>query len=128
MVATFTEMPNRTGQRVPHLRLVVSSPTTVRRATPASTYLRRRVIAVMVGLGVIGGVVQAGGALAGSSPSGRPARPAEPIVHIVQPGESLWSIAAEVAPNRDPREVVDALADARGTTQVEVGEAITWQG
>jgi hypothetical protein len=44
----------------------------------------------------------------------------------VEPGDTLWTIADRLAPDADPREVVDALVAARGTTQVLPGETITW--
>ena len=47
---------------------------------------------------------------------------------VVEPGDTLWSIAAEVAPDADPRAVVDALVAARGTARVLPGETITWLG
>ncbi len=45
-----------------------------------------------------------GGAAAGTRDAGAPV----PVV-VVQPGESLWSIAEQVAPNADPRDVIDAI-------------------
>ena len=44
---------------------------------------------------------------------------------VVEPGDSLWSIVQRVAPGHDPRPIVDAIADARGTSAVEVGETLT---
>lgn len=32
------------------------------------------------------------------------------IVHVVQSGETLWSIAEEHYPDRDPRRVIEAIA------------------
>jgi LysM domain len=45
--------------------------------------------------------------------------------YIVQPGDTLWSIASEIAPDRDPREVVDALREANGGPELEVGDRLT---
>jgi nucleoid-associated protein YgaU len=70
---------------------------------------------------------QAAAALGGS-----PLAPVErrPQVHaeqvVVEPGDTLWSIAKRVAPDRDPREVVDALVQARGTAALLPGETVTW--
>jgi LysM repeat protein len=33
---------------------------------------------------------------------------------VVQPGDSLWTIAHRTAPSADPRAVVDAIAGANG--------------
>jgi hypothetical protein len=41
---------------------------------------------------------------------------------VVQPGDTLWTIATEVAPDRDPRPVVDALRSANGgSATLQVG-------
>ena len=40
-------------------------------------------------------------------------RPSEPVwSHVVQPGETLWQLARQADPQRDPREVVDRLIRA----------------
>lgn len=44
----------------------------------------------------------------------------------VQSGDTLWSIAQKLEPKRDPRETVDKLVKARGTSNIEVGETIQW--
>jgi Tfp pilus assembly protein FimV len=41
-----------------------------------------------------------------------PDRPAPRVHYVVQPGDTLWSIARRVAPGRDPRPVVDAMVEA----------------
>jgi hypothetical protein len=42
----------------------------------------------------------------------------------VQPGDSLWSIAARIAPGDDLRPVVDRLAGAHGPGELRPGETI----
>jgi hypothetical protein len=42
----------------------------------------------------------------------------------VQPGDTLWSIAAQVAPDADRREVVGQLADAAGGSELVPGQRI----
>lgn len=44
----------------------------------------------------------------------------------VKSGDTLWSIARRLEPNRDPREIVDQLVQARGTANVYAGETIEW--
>src|SRR5262245_45555108 len=44
--------------------------------------------------------------------------------YVVQPGDTLWSIATEIAPDRDPRAVVDALREANGGPDLEVGDRL----
>ena len=49
-----------------------------------------------------------------------PERPAPRVTYVVKPGDTLWSIASRVAPDRDPRPVVDGLIktnDVRGGLQ-----------
>jgi LysM repeat protein len=45
---------------------------------------------------------------------------------VVQPGESLWSVAREVAPQADPRETVLRLRELNhlSSDSVEVGQAL----
>jgi Tfp pilus assembly protein FimV len=41
-----------------------------------------------------------------------PERPAPRVSYVVEPGDTLWTIARRVAPDSDPRPVVDALVEA----------------
>ena len=41
-----------------------------------------------------------------------PDQPAPRVTYVVQPGDTLWSIARRVAPGQDPRPVVDRLIEA----------------
>ena len=41
-----------------------------------------------------------------------PDRPAPRVTYVVEPGDTLWSIAHRVAPGQDPRPVVDRLIEA----------------
>lgn len=58
--------------------------------------------AIALSLAIVGG-----GAALASHDTGAPAGSFATVV--VSSGDSLWSIAEEVAPNRDPRDVVDAI-------------------
>ena len=108
---------------------------TVRRVAPrsvarrghrasAATYWRRRVVAVAVGVAALVTVGKAGAAL-GDSPLAVPERRPAATPYVVQPGDSLWSIAARLEPGRDPRPLVDALAGSRGGAPLVPGEVIT---
>jgi hypothetical protein len=113
---------------------------TVRRRTRAlpdrATRIRRRRLALLVALIVIVVLlgllaVQVVGWVADvdGSPSPEPLDgTARTLVadqeYIVQPGDTLWSIATEIAPDRDPREVVDALRAANGGPELEVGDRL----
>jgi Tfp pilus assembly protein FimV len=87
---------------------------------------RRRALGALAGLGLVLTVARAGGALEGS-PLATPERLPHVQTVVVQPGDTLWSIAPRLAPGRDRREVVDALVKARHTTELVPGEKIIWQ-
>jgi hypothetical protein len=53
---------------------------------------------------------------------------AAPAVHVVRPGDTLWSIATSVAPGRDPRPVVDELARRAGGGALQPGQRIPLEG
>ena len=97
----------------------------------AATYRRRRAVAAVLGVALVLVVAQAGGAL-GDTPLAVPER--RPAVsdatgtvrYVVEPGDSLWSIAEQLAPGEDPRPVVDALAEARRGAPLIPGETIIW--
>lgn len=112
-----------------------------RRVTP-TTYRRRRLAAATLALGLVVVAAQAGAAL-GGSPLASPERrstasvsatpraagaTAKGHVVIVQAGDSLWSLAARIAPGEDLRPIVDALSDARDGAPLIPGEAIRLDG
>ncbi len=99
-------------------------PRPARRPAPG-VFRRRRVIAALAGLVLALTVARAGAALEGN-PLATPERLPHVRTVVVQPGDSLWSIAGRIAPDRDPRAVVDALVEARHTSAVVPGETITW--
>jgi Tfp pilus assembly protein FimV len=68
--------------------------------------MRARVLAVV--LVVAGSLVVVPGLARGDGPD----RPAPRVTYVVEPGDTLWSIARRVAPGRDPRPVVDGLIEA----------------
>ena len=86
---------------------------------------RRRLMVAFAGLGLVLTVARAAAALEGSSPVA-PGRPPHVRTVVVQPGDSLWSVARRLVPGSDPREVVDAIVEARGSSIVTPGETITW--
>ena len=42
--------------------------------------------------------------------------------YVVQPGDTVWSIAEQLAPNGDVRGMVDRLVDLNGGAALEVGQ------
>lgn len=69
---------------------------------------RRGVLAVALGVALAGGLLLLTAYLSAGS-SAAPAAVAPGAVVTVQPGDTLWSIASQVAPGRDPRRVVEQL-------------------
>ncbi len=45
-------------------------------------------------------------------------------LYVVQPGDTLWSIATEVDPTGDVRATVDALAELNGGSSISVGQRL----
>jgi nucleoid-associated protein YgaU len=77
------------------------------------TYVRRRVIAMVVALGV--GVL-VGAPVAGALGIGGQdhIRPVARLQVVVREGDTAWAIAGRVAPQEDPRRVVAAISEANG--------------
>lgn len=112
-------------------------PRSVRRALPdrPTRIRRRRLAALLMVIALIGAIATAGRALLGAAATVEPSSP-QPVevpaqsptvgqAYVVQPGDTLWSIAAAIAPDSDPRPVVDALRDANGGPDLRVGERLT---
>jgi hypothetical protein len=101
--------------------------------TPPTTqvYIRRRLlvlavlVAVLVGVWLGAGSVRAtrGGEPAAPS-TGRPAHTVSAVTYMVQPGDTLWSIAAHHHGAAGQADYVDALIERNGGTIVQVGQVL----
>ena len=87
------------------------------------TYLRRRLI-VATGAALvllIGGQLVANVVTAGSGPA---VVPVSEQRHVVRPGDTLWSIAGELAPDVDRRVAVDDLIALNGDGTLQIGQQL----
>ena len=98
------------------------------RTATRAVYLRRRLVALLLGIALVIVMAQAGVALGGSTLATPERRPTTLDHTIVRPGDSLWSVAQRLAPGEDPRPVVDALAQARHGEPLSPGETVEWGG
>jgi Tfp pilus assembly protein FimV len=121
--------PRRTAaSRHPVVRSAAPATSRVVRATEyrAHSATRRPSVGVMalVGLAVVAAVALGGlfGARAAAD-AVTAGRPTEPVYVIAEPGDTLWSIAARIAPNASITEVVDQLVVLNGTS-ITAGQAV----
>ena len=49
-------------------------------------------------------------------------------VYVVEPGDTLWSIAERIAPGEDPRPIVHRLARQAGGASLRPGQRLTLEG
>ncbi|HET6714627.1 MAG TPA: LysM peptidoglycan-binding domain-containing protein [Actinomycetota bacterium] len=66
------------------------------------TYVRRRLVVIVTTIGIM----LALGGQAARGLAGDPLEPAVSRTYVVRQGDTLWSIAARLAPDRDPRAVI----------------------
>ena len=103
-----------------------------------AVYWRRRVLVLAAAVAVVGilafaatGVVRG---VASSAPAVDPARSTAssaaglPPVYVVEPGDTLWSIAERLAPGEDPRPIVHRLARQAGGASLRPGQRLTLEG
>ncbi|HVX17227.1 MAG TPA: LysM domain-containing protein [Acidimicrobiales bacterium] len=137
-MAAIVQAPNHQGPLArpssrPTLRVIEGG----RSPRLQRVYRRRRGVTLALGVVAVAlltfGALRAASALAGVwSPTAGVApaavTPAASRVVVVQPGDTLWSIAAQLHPSGDIRAVVDRLARAHGPGPLQPGERITIAG
>lgn len=94
----------------PRLRVIHGGRSPVARQL-RRTFLVRRAVVAVAALFALWLVVQVVGAA--FAPSGAAAAPstAPSAVHVVESGDTLWALAEAVAPESDPRDVVEQIID-----------------
>lgn len=121
--------PSRSSAPLRFVR-VATGPST---RLPASIYRRRRAVAAGLAAGLVLLLATALGTLGGGprsaperpSPAGALSGPADvSATYVVQPGDTFWSIARKLHPERDPRPFVDRMVAAHRGPTLYVGERI----
>ena len=111
----------------PALRVLEGGRAPARLARQA-VYRRRRFAAlVLVTLVVLGALLLANAVVARTAGGGNPypvAGTSSPLLHVVQPGDTLWSIARGLDPDGDVRLTVDRLVDLNGGAPLSVGQRL----
>ena len=95
-------------------------------ALPRAVYRRRRLgVLITIGLLVAVGLNVMSAPSSGASRSPLPAAGTEAAAeYVVQPGDTLWSIAGELAPQADRRAAVDRLAAVNSGVDLQVGQRL----
>lgn len=90
---------------------------------PLSVHRRRRLAlvgALLVALALASVLVES---LLGARGAGA-VRPVSTVAVVVQPGDTVWSIAASIDPGADPRPIVDAIVEANGGASLVAGQRL----
>ena len=117
-------------QRASRQRVSVRQ-TTVQPGRLRLTRRGRRVLTGFVMLVIVISAMLIWTGVAGGAQAPRPGAPARSVYQgmtqiVVQPGQTLWSIAAAVEPSADPRTAVQQISDVNGLTgtQIEAGQLL----
>lgn len=123
-----TTAPGAPSEPRPHLVLIEGgSEAALRRRQPAAVYRRRRLAAAGVVVALVALVAVGSGVLSQPGEGGSTADATAPAARgavVVQPGDTLWSIARSLQPEGDVRSLVDDLAQANGGASVRAGQRV----
>ena len=119
---TGRHLPEAAPATPPQLRLVRGGQHPQARSM-RRTYLARRLAVAAVAVVVVVLLAQVLGAVGGSVAGAfDPAPAASGEVHVVEAGDTLWSIARQVAPGVDRRVAVDDLLALNGEGPLRIGQ------
>jgi len=130
-----TVPPGPSGPRRPQLR-VLEGGRAPGQVAQRAVYRRRRLVALALSLTLVVALTLLATAamarFAGGAPSaaGGPSSsaPALAPTAVVQPGDTLWSIAARIAPERDVRITVEQLVALNGSSPIVPGQELVLPG
>lgn len=99
---------------------------TTRRLPDRATRIRRRRLALVLVVAAV--VLTCVGLLRVTAPdvvgSDNSPQPISEAVYVVQPGDTLWTIAERLAPDMDPRPIVAELRQRHGGSELQVGDRL----
>jgi nucleoid-associated protein YgaU len=96
-----------------------------RPAPTAATFRRRRLVAAALAVLVLVSVVNLALQLTAGEPAAvDAARPVAELRVVVEPGDTVWSIARSLAGDGDIRPVVDAIVEANGGAGLVAGDRL----
>ena len=90
----------------------------------AAVYRRRRLVAAALVLLLVVALANLAMTLLGADAGPAEPRPVAEVSVLVEPGDTVWSIAESLARGGDVRPVVDAIVDANGGAALEVGDRL----
>jgi len=141
---TTSGQPSRlpARDRRPALRVIDGGRSSANRSSAERAmqrvYRRRRLAAsaglvlvvLVLSLAIVGAnaLIQGGSAGHSSSAATAAASPAAAEAYVVQPGDTLWTIARGLDSDGDVRPLVDALADRAGGPVLQPGQRIDLHG
>ncbi|MDP9402418.1 MAG: LysM peptidoglycan-binding domain-containing protein [Actinomycetota bacterium] len=96
-----------------------------RRHTPGATLLTALLVAAwLVASGVLGGAAPGSSLTTSGSAPPTPVVPVASTSYVVQPGDTLWSVARRLRPKGDVRPLVDHLGRQTGGRPLRAGQRI----
>ena len=121
-----TVPPGPHGPGRPQLRVLDGGRAPSRLAQQAVYRRRRLAVAALAVALVVGLTLLASAALAGvaDGPPSAAGSPPSAATVVVQPGDTLWSIAADVSPGTDVRLTVDRLIALNGSSPIVPGQEL----